>query len=152
MDDLFWCRRRRHWPLVSRPRFEVATWPVGNWCRDPILRSRPYLFGRAEGRSRRGIDIATWLGCPGGHDLEMMSRPGLGMDEGRRSQLTPTTWALSTLPAHAESATCVGCARDMRSTWALCTRPMHAYARHGRYARSARALCTQPDLVQCTVL
>ena len=72
------------------------TWPVGTWCRDPILRSRPDLFGWVEGRSRHGVDVATWLGRPRGHDLEVMSRPGLGMDEGRRSRL-----------AHAERATWV---------------------------------------------
>ena len=59
MASYFWRRKRRHWPLGSRPRFVVATWPDGNWCQDPILRSRPNLFGWAEGRSRHGIDVAT---------------------------------------------------------------------------------------------
>ena len=32
--------------------------------------------------SRQGIDVATWLSCPGGRDLGMMSRPGLGLGKG----------------------------------------------------------------------
>ena len=28
--------------------------------------------------SRHGFNVATWLSCPGGRDLEVMSRPGLG--------------------------------------------------------------------------
>ena len=47
-------------------------------------------FGWAEGRSRHGINVATWLGRPGGRDLEVMSRPGLGLGKGRRSRLAPT--------------------------------------------------------------
>ena len=78
--------------------WDVATWfllPYGNWCRDPIFSGCDLgCFGGAEGRSRHGIGVTTWLGRPGGHDLEAMSRPGLGLGKGRRSRLAPTTWGL----------------------------------------------------------
>ena len=72
----------------------------------------------------------TWLSCPGGHDLEMMSRPGLGLGKGRRSRHAPMTWALCARPAHVECATCAGpacytrsSAHDMGTARPVCARP-----------------------------
>ena len=111
--------------------------PYGNWCRDPIFLGRDLGgFSWAEGRSRHGIDVATWLSCPGGRDLGTMSRLGLGMDEGERSRHAPTTWALCARPAHAERATCASCARDMCATSLLCAQQR---PRPGHCARSVRA-------------
>ena len=55
-----------------------SAWLMEIGVATPFLRSRPSCFGGAEGRSRHGIDVATWLGGLGGRDLEVMSRPGLG--------------------------------------------------------------------------
>ena len=49
------------------------------------LVSRPGWFGWAEGRSRHGFDVATWLSCLGGRDLERMLRPSLELGRGERS-------------------------------------------------------------------
>ena len=48
-----------------------------------------------------------------------MSRPGLGLGKGRGSRLASTTWALGARPAHAERATCAGCARHARDQLAV---------------------------------
>ena len=105
----------------------------------------------AEGRSRHGNDVATWLGRPGGRDLEVMSRPSLGRarEGGRDMRPRPGRYArdlrtLSARPVLAARATCTRqacCARNsahgMGTARAVCARPGFWVC----------ALCTQPSFV-----
>ena len=83
--------------MVSRHRLmsrDGSSWHMETGVMTHFLGRDLGSFCGAEGRSRHGIDVATWLSCPGGRDLEMMSRPGQGLGKGRRSRHAPTTWAL----------------------------------------------------------
>ena len=98
-----------HWPLRSRPRFEVATWPieigVTTWfvqigrkrSRDPVLRSR---------------EVATWPRLLAG----LVSRPGLWVTIGQAQQEQLRT-ATRARPGN--------CACSVRVTWVLGVRTVH---------------------------
>ena len=80
----------------------------------------------AEGRSRHGIDVATWLSCLGGRNLGTMSRPSLGQ----------AAWACRDQCTPSMRATCADWARDMRATNLLCAQQR---PRHGHYESSVHA-------------
>ena len=78
------CRRSRH-------HFGVATWPVGDWCRDMRLMSRRRLVDQ---EVTTWIDVATWpveLGVATSSEVATwLVQPGGGSDVVTSSEVA--TW------------------------------------------------------------